>query len=707
MSKGIRAATAPFERKVATALRLWRVGGWSAVVARFQELRHQGAAWSAWQPESDRLRLLEEYVREGFRRAEGRATRSVQGVPKCAESLGGEPLPIQTIAFYLPQFHPIPQNDAWWGKGFTEWANVAKAQPQFIGHYQPHLPGELGFYDLRVPEVLQRQVDLATSYGISAFCFHYYWFGGERLLDLPLNRFLADPSLQIGFCLCWANENWTRRWDGLESEVLIAQRHSPEDDLAFFDSLMPAFADPRYLRIDGKPILIVYRASLLPSAVATARRWRQRALERGLDGVYLIAAQSFERIDPRRLEFDAAVEFPPHQVWPREITGEVRIVNPDYKGKIFDYRNLVDALSLASERDDGFTCFKTVMPNWDNEPRKSGRGWTFIGSQPEAFARWFDSAARTTLQRRSEERLLFINAWNEWGEGAHLEPDRHYEYGYLHAAANVLRNLSAGEVATRAEAANRDFVKRSELAVLLHLYYEDLIDPIFSQYLDRLRGGVDLFVSLKFRGSPESVDRIKARFPNCYFVVAENRGRDVRPFLITLREVERLGYRTACKVHTKKSPQFVDGGSRREALMASLLASRTSVESIAKQFEGESELALLAPAGSLCDLSEPETHRGNTQWLNRLLASLGEHDQIGRYRFRFPAGSMYWFRVEVLRPLLDESAVSLGDFELEAGQLDGTLAHAVERVVGCLASRKGWKMRELPEEPVGRFGGNA
>ena len=706
----VRFATAQSVRRLATAQRLWRVGGWPAVLARLRQLRRQNAALAASALRGglragganeqahgselrtgrmDRLAALEEYTQARLRSAE----RAASWVPKLLDGFGTQSPPIRTVAFYLPQFHPIPENDAWWGKGFTEWVNVTRAQPQFVGHYQPHLPDELGFYDLRVPQVLQRQVELARTYGLSAFCFHYYWFAGKRLLDLPLKAFLADRSLQIGFCLCWANENWTRRWDGLDSEILIGQDHSPQDDIAFFDSVMPAFADPRYLRIDSKPIMLVYRASLLPDAAATAQRWREQASQRGLPGVYLVAVRSFELADPRRLGFDAAVEFPPLQFEPRDISRTLAIVNPEYKGRVFDYRELARAYGSASA--SGYTCFKAVMPGWDNEARRSGRGHTFIGSEPEAFARWLDAAGRATLERRPEERLLFINAWNEWAEGAHLEPDRRYGYGHLHAMANVLRNLSAGPIAQRAEEANRAFVKRTDIAIVLHLYYEDLVDELFGRYLDALRDTVDLFVTVPFLADPAGIDRVRSRYPNSYFVPAENRGRDMRPFLIAMREVERRGYRYACKVHTKKSPQHNDGSAWREALLAALLGSTTRFDSIRAQFESDPRLALLAPPASLRDLAEPDVHRGNVKWLDRLLARLGVQEQIGRYRFPFPAGSMYWFRLEALRPLWDESIVSLQDFELEAGQVDGTLAHAVERVVGCLASRQGWKMREL------------
>jgi lipopolysaccharide biosynthesis protein len=220
--------------------------------------------------------------------------------------------PPKLIAFYLPQFHPIPENDAWWGRGFTEWHNVTRARPTFRGHVQPRLPTELGFYDLRLGEVQEAQAALAREHGIHAFCYYYYWFGGRRLLQGPLDRVLASGRPDFPFCICWANENWTRRWDGLDSEVLVAQEHSPENEDRFLHDVLPILRDPRYVRVAGRPVLLVYRVNMLPEAERTAARWRRIAEAEGVGGLELWAVQSFGIEDPRPFGFDAAVEFPPH-----------------------------------------------------------------------------------------------------------------------------------------------------------------------------------------------------------------------------------------------------------------------------------------------------------------------------------------------------------------------------------------------------------
>jgi len=222
------------------------------------------------------------------------------------------PPPVRLIAYYLPQFHPIPENDRWWGKGFTEWTNVTKALPQYVGHYQPRLPDGLGFYDLRLPENLAAQASLARRYGIGGFCIHYYWFGGRRLLETPLAMLLRHPEIDLPFCLNWANEPWSRVWDGSERQLLMEQQHSPEDDLAFAAAIEPVMADPRYIRISGRPLFMLYRPGLLPDAAATVARWRDYFSARGLADPYIVMPQAFGDTDPRVYGMDAATGFPPH-----------------------------------------------------------------------------------------------------------------------------------------------------------------------------------------------------------------------------------------------------------------------------------------------------------------------------------------------------------------------------------------------------------
>jgi glycosyltransferase involved in cell wall biosynthesis len=405
---------------------------------RLPVLSRQSTPGSASLDSIPNTTAVDQYLAEVFARSSGSSPEYISICENDCDIIN-ESL-IKLIAFYLPQFHPIPENDEWWGKGFTEWTHVSRATPQFVGHYQPRLPGELGFYDLRLPEIQKHQVELAKKYGIFGFCFHYYWFGGKCLLDQPLKQFLNNPDLDFPLCLCWANENWTRRWDGLDHEVLIAQAHSPEDDLAFIKSLEPAFRDRRYIRVNGQPLLVIYRPSLLPDPRETAHRWRDYCTKSHLGGLYLVAVQAFETLDPRPLGFDAAVEFPPHKLGQGApvLNSQMDIVNPDYQGFIFDYSYLVESARKISRSD--FTLFRGVCPSWDNEARKPGKGMTYQNSTPALYQEWLAEACRFALKESDpDKRLVFINAWNEWSEGAYLEPDRRYGYAYLQATANALR----------------------------------------------------------------------------------------------------------------------------------------------------------------------------------------------------------------------------------------------------------------------------
>jgi hypothetical protein len=416
-------------------------------------------------------------------------------VPLAGAGISSADAPVKLIAFYLPQFHPIPENDAWWGRGFTEWTNTSKAVPQFLGHYQPHLPGELGFYDLRLPHVQRRQVELARTYGIHGFAFYYYWFNGRRLLEGPLEQFISDPRIDFPYCICWANESWTRRWDNNEDELLLKQEHTDESDTSFIRDVERFLRDPRYIRIGGKPILIVYRVQLLRDPQATAATWRDYCRQVGIGEIYLMAAQSYGFEDPRPAGFDAAVEFPPHNSSLQSINRSLKILNPWYAGSVFDYRQFA-AQYAGRPAELPYELFKTVSPAWDNEPRKPGNGTSFAFSTPAAYQNWLSSVCQQALAKEPDKRLVFINAWNEWAEGAHLEPDRRYGYAYLQATMNALRGLpkpaSHTDSITGAIHPVRSNGMRSQYLDLkkygtdkIPNGFFDTYDPVFADYVDK------------------------------------------------------------------------------------------------------------------------------------------------------------------------------------------------------------------------------
>ncbi len=346
----------------------------------------------------------------------------------------------RVIAFYLPQYHPIPLNDRAWGKGFTEWRNVGKSRPYFEGQYQPRLPGELGYYDLRVPEVMDQQAQLAREHGIHGFCYYYYWFNGTRLLHLPIDNMLRRKKPDFPFCFCWANENWTRRWDGMDKEILAAQNHTPEDDLAFLRFIMPALEDPRYIRVNGKPLLLVYRTELFPDPAATAARWREEAIKAGIGDLFLVRCEGFDPwTTPDSIGFDASYEVPTF-ILPDELKyANVASLNPspEFKGRIYDYGKIVDY--YLSRPDTPYRRYRGPMLAWDNTPRHAERAVVFHDVTAEKYERWVsESLAHARGRFAGEERLLFINAWNEWAEGSYLEPDLAFGTQFLEATARAV-----------------------------------------------------------------------------------------------------------------------------------------------------------------------------------------------------------------------------------------------------------------------------
>jgi len=355
---------------------------------------------------------------------------------------------MKTIAFYLPQFHPIPENNMWWGKGFTEWTNVTRATPLFRGHYQPRLPADLGFYDLRLAEIRSEQAKLAKEYGLYGFCYHYYWFNGKKLLDLPLNKVLESKEPDFPFCICYANENWTRRWDGQDNEILIKQEYNSDSYREFIRDLIPIFKDHRYIRLKNKPLLLIYRAKLFPNASEATKIWRQEARKEGFEDLFICKCQSFGDFgDPRETGFDASVEFPPHGLNIPAIDKYINMIKssiPHFSGKVFEYSDAAIQMMLREWPD--YKVFKTIMLGWDNSPRIGAMGHLFHNFSIDLYERWLLKVFKRTIERYpEEERFVFINSWNEWAEGTYLEPDARFGHEYLRATKRAIASAEGWE----------------------------------------------------------------------------------------------------------------------------------------------------------------------------------------------------------------------------------------------------------------------
>jgi lipopolysaccharide biosynthesis protein len=361
----------------------------------------------------------------------------------------------RVIAHYLPQFHPIPENDEWWGPGFTEWVNVARARPLFRGHDQPKLPGELGFYDLRLAETRAAQAELARGHGIEAFCYWHYWFAGRRVLDRPFREVLATRQPDFPFCLGWANQSWTGHWHGAPGQMLIEQTYpGPHDFQAHFDAVLPALEDARYLRVDGRPLFLIFRPLEMPSA-SFLDVWREAAARAGLPGIYVVAVSHDPAWDPRCAGFDAAALWRsglftarvrrPVARFRRVAQRSALVARLDERLRtsllrrpihVYSYDDV--AATMVTAPMDGVPLLPTVYPNWDNTPRAGGHGSVVTGSTPDKFATVLVRAVSAVQHLPPEERLVFIRSWNEWAEGNFIEPDRVYGRGWLEACRRAV-----------------------------------------------------------------------------------------------------------------------------------------------------------------------------------------------------------------------------------------------------------------------------
>ena len=374
---------------------------------------------------------------------------------------------VRIIALYLPQFHPIPENDEWWGKGFTEWTNVVKARPLFRGHYQPRLPADLGFYDLRLPEIREQQAALAKDAGIEGFCYYHYWFGnGKQLLERPFNEVLQSGSPDYPFCLCWANHDWTNKtWKKGSSlrqdSMIMKMEYSMDDHRNHFYSLLPAFKDHRYIKVDGKPLFAVWAPRNIPEAKRFIDLWQQLARENGLEGLHIVGhtdntgkalagkKANYYSADMVMdyyqsvldLGFDAVISSGYRRAMGLA-EGRLRMMWKMLTTKTFapsytkmDYSRLMDHYYVAEDGEENV--YPTLLPQWDRTPRAGRKAEILVDSTPEKFQHTMEKALELVASKAPEHRLLFLKAWNEWGEGDYVEPDQKYGHGWLEAMKNA------------------------------------------------------------------------------------------------------------------------------------------------------------------------------------------------------------------------------------------------------------------------------
>lgn len=373
---------------------------------------------------------------------------------------------VKLIAMYFPQFHAIPENDEWWGKGFTDWDNVVPSKPQFDGHYQPRVPLNKNYYDQSKIETIRWQVDLAKRYGLYGFCHYHYWFDGKQMLETPTNLWMANRDIEFPFCLSWANETWSRRWDGMDHHILVQQTHPPtrESWKKHFDYLIKAWTDPRAIKVDGKPVFIIYRAHRIEQIDQMLEYWRKLALQTGLPGLYIMAQKQYEFPNRECIRsFDGVFQFQPFEAiyssgfdkssirhsrlfkvvkkMPRRVQDLLRELREKFIKELtfHDYETVWQQI-VRIRHEKGLDTYPGAFVDWDNAPRYKRRATVFRGATPEAFHTWFGKLVETMTQRHLPENFIFLNAWNEWSEGTYLEPDERHGYKYLEAVQDALQN---------------------------------------------------------------------------------------------------------------------------------------------------------------------------------------------------------------------------------------------------------------------------
>lgn len=595
---------------------------------------------------------------------------------------------VKALAFYLPQFHIFPENDEWWGKGFTEWTNTRKSAPRYRKHYQPREPHiDIGYYDLSDVEILKKHAIMAKQHDIYGFCIYYYWFSGKRLMEKPLDLLLAHPEIELNFCLCWANENWTRRWDGGDNEILIKQQYTDDDAVLFIEDIQKYVIDSRYIKYHGKPVIIVYNPGQIINLHNVFSKWKDTAREIGLGEISIWICRSFQNsIDSLGLSdlVDKEVEFPIHGL--EKFLVEVN--NPDVHvndSNIFDYSATVDNLLKHREAAHKKLC-RGVMLGWDNSARRKNGFCSFDNFDIAKYYKWLRANVDETVQNNDiDDRYIFINAWNEWAEGTYLEPDKKYGYSYLNITTKA---ITQREYCLENVICDKNV--KSRIAIQVHIYYIDLTYEIID-YINNIPEPYHCYVSTDSVYKAEKIiDAFKSRCNATKIVVTvyENRGRDVAPFFMQMQK-RALEYSYICHIHSKRSLHAIFGEKWRTYLFSNLLGTSQGIAKIIDYFDKHNDVGIIYPHVFKNLLSVAFDWGDDKEIAENVFHKLNV-DFDFNVNIEFPIGNMLWFKTKAVYQFF-ENIFTWEDFPEEDGQFDGTVMHAIEHLWVCLANSNGFR----------------
>lgn len=604
---------------------------------------------------------------------------------------------IKTIAFYLPQFHSIPENDKWWGKNFTEWTNTKKSKPRFDGHYMPREPHEdFGYYTLDIIDIIKKQIELAKSHGIYGFAFYYYWFSGKRLLEKPVDLLLEHKEIDFPFVLCWANENWTRTWDGLEKNILIEQKYLDEDPQKFIDDWKKYTEDKRYIRIQNKPLLMVYNPKDIPDFEEVCKKWRNRAREIGIGEIEIWSKTIVHMKDYSNTPFvDGEFDFAPTQLsLPND-----KITGINKEANVLNYSKIVESLRTIYKNHYPLKKFSySVTMGWDNSARRE-KGYTVLYNYSlESFYKWTTMVMNKMFENDFSDTFLFVNAWNEWGEGTYLEPDKKYGYANINTLSKAICGIPMKANLKIMEQADQPKRKQNfKILVQAHVFYPDVLPEMLNE-LKKIPYKFDLFITTNTKEKKEEIAKIlkDEKIKKYQIDTYPNHGRDILPMILQTKKVYQ-NYDYFLHLHTKKSTTTNFGNDWRRYVYKNILGNAKNILAIFNEFLDNPKLGIIYSIPyprifySLNDSTGAiENNREN---MEKLFQKLGIDLSEINYFLTFPTSSMFWAKMDAIKEIF--TSITKEDFEEEDGQLDGTMAHAIERCFSVLAQKNGYTSLEI------------